>query len=124
MLALIQLTYIPLTYTCIQLLHCPMLPSSNSTARLSRVRIILHVNLPSIAICFQRWYLDGTVECFGDPAHLAMGILAIVFLVGLILLIPLVVLLVVFEWHPLIQASLICIGIWPCVYYMYMYIQL
>ena len=54
----------------------------------------------------QRWYLDGTVECFSDTAHIVMGTLAILLLVGLILLVPLVVLLVVFEWHPIMQVSL------------------
>ena len=55
---------------------------------------------------FQRWYLDGSIQCFRDVAHIIPGVLAIIILLGLILLIPLVVLLVVFKNHPFFQVRL------------------
>ena len=55
---------------------------------------------------FQRWYLDGSIQCFRDVAHIIPGVLAIIFLLGLILLIPLVVLLVVFKNHSFFQVRL------------------
>ena len=36
----------------------------------------------------QRWFLEGEVTCFRDPGHIALGLIAILVLVVLILLIP------------------------------------
>ena len=41
-----------------------------------------------IIFCLQRWFLDGRVECFRDPGHIALGLLAVVVIVLLALLIP------------------------------------
>ena len=45
----------------------------------------------------QRWFLDANTRCFLDYNHIVMGVLALIFLIGLVLLIPAVILLVVFQ---------------------------
>ncbi|XP_019857682.1 PREDICTED: uncharacterized protein LOC109585984 [Amphimedon queenslandica] len=83
--SLILVTYAPLCYTCMMLLHCPILADINGSNDV------------------MRWYLDGNIQCFRDVSHIVLGVLAIIFLLGLILLIPLVVLMVMFRNHQFFQ---------------------
>jgi len=70
MWSLVLLLYAPLMHMCISLLHCPYLPGAGGAEET------------------YRWFLDGGVECFRDPGHIALGLVAIAVLIPLTLLVP------------------------------------
>eukprot|EP00731_Ephydatia_muelleri_P037369 Em0452g4a len=76
-LTLILLLYPSLVHNCMSLLHCPTLPD-NTTSQGS-----------------MRWFVDGTVNCYGDWGHILLAVTAILVLALLAAWIPLICVLTI-----------------------------
>ena len=87
----ILLSYTHTVYTSMTILNCPSIITDNNNEQTTSVSIIVHYLSVNDSIIFQRWYVNGEIECFSG-GHIALALLAIIVLLGTLFILPFIVL--------------------------------
>ena len=87
----ILLSYTHTVYTSMTILNCPSIITDNNNEQTTFVSIIVHYLSVNDSMIFQRWYVNGEIECFSG-GHITLALLAIIVLLGTLFILPFIVL--------------------------------